>query len=231
MRDHRNKLVAAIAALATVLAAAGCDSPESQPSPSPTHGAASRPSPVVTAVVPSNVDVRIRPAKGPLSERQQQVMTAFSEFVNARNRFYSHPWIIDPIYARIVLPRAPYDPLATDTVGLIGPVIVQILSVEATTATQAEVSYCVDDRAVRYLGQDGTVDIPGPAGDRRKGDVTLEDTKFTLTTDAAVDGATSATPRWLVSSSGLVAGAKECQGLINSPPPVAPTQGPVTTTP
>jgi hypothetical protein len=158
-------------------------------------------------------------------------MAAFTEFLNASTRFYSHPWIIDPIFARTVLPGAPDNPLATDTIGLIGPSIVQVLSVQASAAKQAKVKYCVDDRAVRYLGRDGTVDIPGPAGDHRRGDVALEGTDFTLTTDAAVDGTTSPTPRWLASSGVFTAGAKECQALTNSPPPAAPTQRRVATTP
>jgi hypothetical protein len=157
-------------------------------------------------------------------------MAVFTEFITARTRFSSHPWIIDTVYPRIVLPGPPYSPLATDTIGEIGPVIVQVLSVNAA-AKQAKVTYCVDDRAVRYLGRDGAVDIPGPAGDHRKGDVTLEGTEFTLTTAASADGSTSPTPRWLVSSGELAAGAKECQALTNSPPPPAPTQRLVTTTP
>ncbi|MGW7680779.1 hypothetical protein ACWGID_08595 [Kribbella sp. NPDC054772] len=106
--------------------------------------------------------VEIRPTGGTLATRQEQVLAAFSEFINAQFRHWSHPWVIDPVYARSVLPDSPYTPLATDNIGQTGPVVVQLLSVDADTAQDAKVTYCLDARSVRYLGRDGAVDVPGP---------------------------------------------------------------------
>ncbi|MFI7068540.1 hypothetical protein ACIBL3_46660 [Kribbella sp. NPDC050124] len=166
----------------------------------------------------------IRPPKQPLTKDQQQVMAAFTTFITAQRRFYSHPWIIDPVYISLILPKSPYGIIETDDTGLIGPQVIHVLSVDAPTAHQATVAYCVDDRALRYLGQDGTIDIPGPSGDRRRSTtIGYEDTQFQLTTAAAIDGKPSPTPRWIASDGGSSDGAKECRGLAASPPPPAPT--------
>ncbi|MBB5979985.1 hypothetical protein [Kribbella solani] len=174
--------------------------------------------------------MQIKPFTKPLSATQAQVRTSFSQYITARFRFQSHRWIIDPVYAKAVLPGAPENPMNTDTIGLAGPAVIEILSVTTTTSTKATVAYCVDDRSVRYMGRDGAVDITGPAGDHLVGDVALETSTFLLTTDAAVDGTTSTSPRWLLKDGTLFAGAKECQRMIDSPPPPPPTpRGPTNT--
>jgi hypothetical protein len=106
--------------------------------------------------------------------------------------------------------------------GLTGSTVVQVLTVSLPNASTATVSYCVDDRGLRYLGKDGAVDIPGPTGDHHRGDVVRESIEFQLTRDAAVDGKPSEKARWLVSKGDLQAGAPQCQGLASSPPPSPP---------
>ncbi len=65
---------------------------------------------------------------------------------------------------------------------------------------------CVDERALRYLGRDGAIDINGPAGDKLRGGVVWETIDFEHTKAAAADGSTSQTPRWIVSNGGSTAG-------------------------
>jgi len=173
--------------------------------------------------VKSAVTVTIHPPNTKLSAEQQQLASAFTEFVNARYRFLSHPWIHDPIYLRTVLPGGPDRPTDTGTVGLVGPLTIQVLTIELSDSLTAAIKYCTDDRSVRYLGRDGTVDIAGPAGDHRRGDVGLQDTGFQLTRAAAADGKTSETPRWLADKNSYLANAPECQQLAASPPPKPPT--------
>jgi hypothetical protein len=209
--------------IAIALAVSACDSNTGGPSPAPPTPV-STPSATPTAVVPSTVTVTIRPAKGPLSAREQQVMAAFTEFVTAQHRFYSHPWILDPIYLRSVLPKTPFAPVETDTIGLIGPVTIQVLTVDAPAASKAEVTYCTDDRSVRYLSRDGKADVPGPAGDHYRGTVAHENTEFEFTTTPAADGKIPTTPRWVAADGGLWAGAKECAVLASSPPASPPHQ-------
>ncbi|MDX2973970.1 hypothetical protein PWY87_24630 [Kribbella solani] len=175
--------------------------------------------------------MQIRPFEKPLSATQKQVLTAFDQYITARFRFFSHPWIIDPVFAKAVLPHAPEKPLDTDTIGQAGPAVIEVLSVTTTTSTKATVAYCVDDRSVRYMGRDGAVDIPGPAGDHMQGDVARETSTFLLTTDAAADGTTSTSPRWLVNDGTFAARVKECQRMIDSPPPPPPTPHGPTNTP
>lgn len=231
MTENRQRFAAAAAVtVLAALVATGCDSPEGRPPLTPSQPPTSTTSPVPTAIAASNIDVRIRPAAEQLSVRQSQVMKVFTDFTNSRNRFYSHPWIIDPVYARGMLANSTYAPLMPTTVGYIGPLIIQVLSVEAM-ATTAKVTYCVDDRALRYLGRDGAVDIPDHNGDRAEGTVSLEDTQFEFTTAAAADGSTSTSPRWLASKGGLSAGAKECKALAASKPQDPPTGSPGTATP
>jgi hypothetical protein len=221
----KHKLLAIL--LATTLAVAACDSTNSEnpPSPSPMPTAA----PTIT--VASNSDVKIKPPRGSLSAQQRQVFDVFSEFISAHYRFYSHPWFIDPAYARLVLPTTPFAPLEPDTIGQIGPVPVQVLSIKLTSAQQAKVEACVDQRALRYLGRDGAIDINGLDGHKLHGGVTWETTDFEHTTAAAADGSTSQSPRWIVSNGGSTAGTAQCQGLAASPPATPTPRTPVTAIP
>lgn len=221
-------ITVAATAMSAAMLVAGCDSADSNGSTTPSPQAS--PSPAPTALVKSSISVQLRPSSKPLSGTHKQVVTAFNSYITAWFRFYSHPWIIDPVLAKSVLPSAPGDPLDTDTIGEIGPVVVQILSVTTASSVKATVAYCVDDRSVRYMGRDGAVDVPGPAGDRLRGGVSLQTSDFAFTTEAAADGTTTASPRWLVASGGFSANDKACQAMIDSPPPPAPSpRGPTTT--
>lgn len=205
------------------LAVGGCDSAEPDPPSSDRGPTTSTPSPTPTAVVSSAVTVTIRQSKQQLSVRQQQAMAVFAEFIKAQNRFYSHPWIMDPVYQSLVLPDRPYAPIRTDVIGLIGPVTIHVLSVEDVPDQQVKVNYCVDDRGLRYLGMDGKVDIPGPAGDRLRSTVAFEATQFAFTTDVAVDGKPAKAPRWLAAT-GESSDGEKCKAISTSPPPPPPTQ-------
>lgn len=216
------RLVGATVALTVVAVTTACDSDKAQPSPTAKPTIAS-PTTAPTAVVKSAVTVTIRPPRTAVTASQRQILSIFTDYLNARTRFESHPWIIDPDYVRILLPGAPGDPTETGTVGLTGPMAVQVLAVELPNPSTANVSYCVDDRGLRYLGRDGAVDVPGPAGDRHRGDVVLESTEFQLTLDAAVDGKPAKEPRWLVSKSAIRADPSQCQGLASTAPPSPPT--------
>lgn len=205
------------------LAVSGCDSTEPDPPSSGPEPTTTTPSPTPTAVVSSAVTVAIRPSKQQLSVRQQQVMSAFAEFTTARNRFFSHPWIVDPVYLSLVLPGSPYLPDKTDVVGLIGPVTIHVLSVEDVPDQQVKVNYCVDDRGLRYLGRDGKVDVPGPAGDKLRSTVAFQATQFKFTADAAVDGKPAKSPRWLAAT-GESSDGERCKAVSAMPQPPPPTQ-------
>ena len=223
------RAVAVLGVLAATVAVAGCDSTDGQKTPPPSTSSTPTGAPTVTLA--SNTDVTVKKPPGSLSAQQQQVLTTYSEFVSAHYRFYSHPWFIDPVYARIVLPKTPYAPLESDIIGQIGPVVVQVLAVNVAGAKQATVQTCVDERALRYLGRDGQVDITGPAGDRLRGGVAWETISLEYTTAAAEDGSRSDTARWLISNGGSTAGAKQCQALAALPPATATPRTPVTATP
>ncbi len=165
----------------------------------------------------------IRPSKQKLSVRQQQVTAVFTEFIEAQNRFDSHPWIMDPVYQSLVLAAGPYAPIETDVTGLIGPVTIHVLSVEDVPDQQVKVNYCVDDRGLRYLGRDGKVDIPGPAGDKLRSTVAFQATQFKFTADPAVDGKPAKSPRWLAAT-GESSDGERCKAISASPPPPAPTE-------
>jgi len=174
-------------------------------------------------IVESAVTVTIRPPATTLIPEQQELLAAFSKYITARYRFQSHPWIVDPDYQRAVLPGGPDVPNDVGTTGLVGPLTIQILTVDVPKSSTGTVNYCIDHRSLRYLGRDGTVDIPGPAGDHRHGEVALENTAFQLTHAAAADGKTSETPRWLAFKGGYLPKAPQCQQLAASPPPKPPT--------
>lgn len=220
----QRRLISAGASLgiAVVIFVTGCDSDTagSGHTPQPTTSSPAAPP---TAVVKSAVTVTIRPPKTKLSTEQQQLASAFTEFVNARYRFLSHPWIYDPVYLRTVLPGGPDNPTDIGDVGMVGPLTIQVLTIELSSPSTAVINYCTDDRSVRYLGRDGAIDIAGPAGDHRRGDVGLEDTGLQLTRAAAADGKTSETPRWLAYRGGYFANAPECRELAASRPPKPPT--------
>lgn len=215
--------------LTAALAVSGCDSTGVKAGSSPT--APGTPTAAPTVMLASNSDVTITPPPGTLSTQQRQVFIAYSEFVTAHYRFYSHPWYIDPVYARSVLPRTPYAPLEPDNIGQIGPVHVNVFAVSLANAKEATVETCVDERALRYLGQDGRIDIIGPAGDRLRSGVAWETNKLEYTTAAAEDGSRSETPRWLISSGGSTAGADQCKRLAGEPPPTPTPRAPITATP
>lgn len=218
------RIAAAVTGLLIVgLAVSGCDSSEPDPPSSRPGSTTSTPSPTPTAVVSSAVTVTIRPGKQQLSARQQQVMATFAEFAEAQNRFESHPWIMDPVYQSLVLPDGPLAPIRTDVIGLIGPVVIQVLSVEDVPDQQVKVNYCVDDRGLRYLGRDGKVDIPGPAGDKLRSTVAFEATQFKFTADPAVDGKPAKSPRWLAAT-GESSDGEKCKAISALPQPPAPTQ-------
>jgi hypothetical protein len=226
-----NEVLAISLLLVVAQALTGCGPAADQPSPGPTKSQLSSPSPAPTKNVASNIDVRIDPAPGPQSPSQRDTAARFAAVTNAEYRFFSHPWFIDPVYAATVLPGSGSAALDTDTIGLIGPVRIQVQSIDASKAKEATVSYCEDDRALRYLGQDGSVDIVGKAGDRYIGAVAHMTTRFVLTLEPAADGSTSATPRWLVAGGTYFANAKECRGLANLAPLPAPTRSPGGETP
>jgi hypothetical protein len=221
MTRARRLVAGASLGLAIAVTATACDSSNGRPDATPQPTTAS-PSAVPTAIVKSTVTVTIRPPKAKLSADQQQVVSVFTEFVTARYRFLSHPWIHDPVYLRTVLPGGPDRPTDTGTIGLVGPLTIQVLAIDLSNSSTAAVKYCTDDRSVRYLGRDGTVDIAGPAGDHRRGGVGLEDTGFQLTLAAAADGKTSETPRWLAFKNTYLANAPECRNLTSSPPASPP---------
>ncbi|MEU0089194.1 hypothetical protein [Kribbella sp. NPDC006257] len=220
----QRRLISACASLgiAVLVFATGCDSDTvgSGHTPQPT---ASSPTAPPTALVKSAVTVTVRPPKTKLSIKQQQLASVFTEFINARYRFSSHPWIYDPVYLRTVLPGGPDNPTDTGSVGLVGPLTIQVLTIELSDPSTAVINFCADDRSVRYLGRDGSVDIAGPAGDHRRGDVSLQNSRFQLTRAAAADGKTSETPRWLAYRGGYFANAPECKELAASRPPKPPT--------
>ncbi|MEV5967180.1 hypothetical protein AB0L70_35750 [Kribbella sp. NPDC051952] len=223
----RSRLLAA-GVLVTALAVVGCDPGSSTKKPTTTPPS---PTEAPTAMLASNVDVIIRPPRGQLSPQQQQILAVYSKLINARYRFYSHPLIIDPEFARGVLPTSPFAPTEPDTIGLIGPVPIDGLSITLTTTNQATVDTCEDRRALRYLGRDGAIDITGPAGDRLRGDVGRESVEFEKTTAPAADGAKATTPRWLASSGGSSAGTPECKALASTSPPSSTPRAPITATP
>lgn len=221
-RQHRVISVGASLGLAVAVFATGCD-PGTAGSGHTTQPTTSSPSAPPTAIVKSAVTVTIRPPKTKLSTGQQELLAAFSEYIAARYRFQSHPWIVDPGYQRAVLPGGPDLPNDIGTTGLVGPLTIQILTVEVPKSSTGTVSYCIDHRSLRYLGRDGAVDVPGPAGDHRHGEVALENTAFQLTSAAAADGKKSETPRWLAFKGGYLPKAPQCQKLAASPPPKPPT--------
>ena len=223
----RRQLVLA-SLLATAVALAGCDAGDSTKDsttspPTPTQAP--------TAMLASNIDVTIEPPHDNLSTEQRQLLAVYSKFIKAQYRFDSHPWIIDPEFASSVLPTSTYAPVLPDSIGLIGPVPIEVLAVTLTAANRGRVETCVDSRALRFLGRDGAIDITGPAGDRYRAGVSREAVEFDNTAAAAADGTRSATPRWLASNGESTADAPQCKGMAATPPPSSTPRPPITATP
>jgi hypothetical protein len=212
--------------LVAAVALSGCDGNSMEPPPGP-----SSPTAAPTAVLASNIEVSITPPRGSLSPQQREVLAAYVKYINARNRFDSHPWIIDPELVSSVLPTSTDAPVLPDSIGLIGPVTIEILSVTVTAGKSAEVDTCADHRGLRYLGRDGAIDIIGPGGDRLRDGVSNDSSSFEKTTAAAVDGTKSTTPRWLVSNGGTTSGTPQCKALAASPEPSSTPRSPITATP
>ncbi|MFB6721207.1 hypothetical protein ACFCV3_13640 [Kribbella sp. NPDC056345] len=212
-----------------LVAAAGCDSTAGRKQPSPSMS--TKPTAAPTVLVPTNTDVTVKPPAGSLTAPQREVLAVYEEYIAAEYRFYSHPWFVDPVYARIVKPGSPFAPLATDTIGRIGSVLVEVRSVQLTGATKARVETCTDDRAVRYLGRNGEIDIKGPAGDKLRGGILEGNIRLEYTTEAAEDGSTSKTPRWLIAGGGALADDGTCASLAAKPPLTPTPRTPITATP